>query len=1366
MMAMNDDYRLVLSSDSSDLENSLKAIELYMDSLESKDIDAPLDNFLKKLKVIAKEVKNVQNAMDKQEGKSVVSAKDMDETIKSTQSATKQINELQKALDDLQKENISKGIAPDPEVEKAYAKMNKVVKETSENLSNMSNQKIGSDASIQNRIKEQKTLNKVTEEYNKIIKDSSATQDYTKRLRANRNMTRGYMERSEGTGRLTYDQGARVRSELGKVDSYESQRKQNQRNLSQAREQYSNYGKQQQDLTNRRASGQINKAQYEKELASIKMEMKAREELISNYEKLGAELDKTVQYYKGSVQKDFQTRDVDQQRGTFGRMVQERLPSIGSHAMMGTTAMATGLYMKGASLSETNRPMVTSLGQNSDNMDIDSVRNAYGDLSIDNKLGYNSTDMLKMATSYESSVGHKSDEDTMAGTEQLAIGGRSLGIQDQEAYQESMGQIMHTGGVNSNNMKEMQDAFLGGIKQSDLIGRQDEQLKALGSIAEQSGEGRTLTKDQMGNLTAIQSTFAESGSKGLQGEQGANAINSIDQGLKNGMNSSYARIAMGWGTEYQSLEGGYDLQKRMDEGISNPENLTDMADMATQMGGSEKEQKYLFNRSMKELGSNLTMEQSDEIFKDAQSGKLSKEELSKKIKKMEKEGKKEGEDNATDYKESKSGKNDQNKAKTDDKAEDTYDLAQPLRDAHSALAGLPAPVYLAIGAIGAFTASLLASASQFGAGHLIGKVAKDLGRRGKNNGGGTPPPGTSPGRQKYANNNPKTPNGGGTSGGSRTGSMFEKAKSFGGEALAGGMLFGDKLLGGKNKKGGSRSGKEQFKGAWDSTKKTGKGLFDHLNPKNRDFTIGEYLGRTKDLGKKTGKGLFDTGKSEFSGSILNPKNFKGLGGKIKDGTGSLLNKGKGAYGKFADKFGDGGKNGIMSQSPKAGGIGKTLGKGKDLAKKGLGAMPKGVGAFGKGAGKLVSKFVPGLNIGLSALNFGSRMKNGEGVGEALSNTAGDFIDPFGLGYGEKVGDMAKKAETKEGWNLGWSNGDKDGKNKFQDSLIGKPLSKAWNGITGLFDSDAEASEEDSKDKKKGVKGVKGDTKKKEKMTAEQLREKNNQSETKNLKIYSDLLDRAQKIIESAKGINIDGGTSDSGSDSGGSASDVGGEGAEKMYKFLKGKGLSDNQVGAVMGNLKQESNLDPNAKNPSSGAFGIAQWLGARKTGLDNFAKSQGKKSSDLDVQLDYLWKEMQSDYESKNLKNAGWSKDGSLEQNTKAFAEGFERMGANEAMMGTRVNNAKEFKKKYGGSGGGGGGGALSSTYQEAMSNPVLTTGSNYRGSNDASNASTTNRITVNVNVQGGNNPEETGDIIGGRIREVLDSNMDIFANEHKRSY
>lgn len=1397
-MAMNDDYRLVISGESGDLENSLKAIEAYMDALEGKDIDAPLDNFLKKLKVIAKEVKNVQDTMGSQEGKSVVSAKDMDKTIESTRSATKHMNDLKKALDDVQNENISNGIAPDPEVEKAYKKINAILKETHGNLENVSEQKIGSDASINNRIKDMKTLNQVTEEYSKLTDKASDTKDYTKRLRANRNMTRNYMERSEGSGRLTYDQGTRVQKELGSVGELEKRRRQNNKDLTTASTEFSGYKQAQQHITNQRANNQIGKAEYEKQLASIKTEIDAREKAIASFRELDKELNKSISYYKNDASEQYASRDVDQQRGTFGRMIQERLPSIGSHAMMGATGMATGLYMKGASLSETNRPMVTSLGQNADNTDIDAMRNTYGDLSIDNKLGYNSTDMLKMATGYEASVGHKSDEDTMKGTEQLALGGRSLGVQDQEAYRESMNQIMHTGGVDSGNMKEIQDAFLGGIKQSGMVGRQDEQLKALGSIAEQSGQGRTLAESEMNNLTAMQATFAESGSKGLQGEQGANAMNAIDQGIKNS-DSNFMDIAYGRGTEYQGLEGAYDLQKRKDKGISDPENITDIADSATNYGSNEKEQKLIFNKALKEMGADLTIEQSDEIFKDSQEGKLSKEELAKKAKKMEKEGKKEGKDNATEYSESDAGKNDQNKAKTDDKAEDTYDLAQPLRNAHSALAGMNTMIYLAIGAVGAFTASLLGSAGMFGAGSLVGKGAKAVGRKwknrkGGNSGGGSMMPGGGGdfgGKTKPdGGTTPKTPNdGGGKAGGSTSkdsggksgGSKMDKVKGLGGSLVTGGMLGLDWLTGGDNRKGGNRSGKDQAKGV-------GKGLKDFGGSfMTRDFSMKDYMKRTKDGLKKAGGGLKDFGKETHKGGI-----FSGLGGKIK-----------GQYGKFADKFGEGGKSGVMN-----GGMGKVGGVAKGL----MGRM----GAIGAG--------ISGIGIGSSLL---------KGDKEGASKGLGDFVDPFGLGYGKHAEKTANKAQNTKGLfgkggmiDFSWNSGEKDKKGKkkngFKDSVIGKPLTKLGGGIAsifgggdedkkdskkgkggkggkastglgatqsnkngkklgllggiatgfGLLGGNALASEEDEaddkkgKDKEKGVKGVKKDNKKKEKMTAEQLREKNNQSETKNLEVYKNLLDRAQKIIESAKGLNLDGGGTEGG-DSGGSASDVGGEGAEKMYKFLKGKDLSDNQVGAIMGNLQQESELDPTAVNPSSGAFGIAQWLGARKTGLDKFAKSEGKKNTDLDVQLDYLWKEMQSDYESNNLKNAGWSKGASLEKNTEAFATGFERMGANEAMMSKRVSNAKGFKEKYGGGGSGGGGGASSSTYEQTMSNPILSTGSNYKGSNDANNGSgVNNRINITVNVQGGDNPEETGNIIGERINEKINSNLDLFANSTKRVY
>ncbi|XWX33353.1 hypothetical protein KQUDLBSD_CDS0081 [Staphylococcus phage PG-2021_40] len=196
-----------------------------------------------------------------------------------------------------------------------------------------------------------------------------------------------------------------------------------------------------------------------------------------------------------------------------------------------------------------------------------------------------------------------------------------------------------------------------------------------------------------------------------------------------------------------------------------------------------------------------------------------------------------------------------------------------------------------------------------------------------------------------------------------------------------------------------------------------------------------------------------------------------------------------------------------------------------------------------------------------------------------------------------------------------------------------------------------------------------------------------------------------------------------------------------------------------MGNLQQESNLDPNAVNGDSGAFGIAQWLGSRKTGLDSFAKSKGKKSNDLDVQLDYLWKEMSSGYDSDMLKQAGWGKNASLEKNANAFAYGFERMGKDEAMMSTRISNAKSFKSEFGGSGRGGGGGADWDSTITSL-NPTV--------AQQDSGGSTTNNdnrnYTVNVSVSGTSDPDRTAQATADKIGNLLRGSDSFFANEHTR--
>jgi hypothetical protein len=74
--------------------------------------------------------------------------------------------------------------------------------------------------------------------------------------------------------------------------------------------------------------------------------------------------------------------------------------------------------------------------------------------------------------------------------------------------------------------------------------------------------------------------------------------------------------------------------------------------------------------------------------------------------------------------------------------------------------------------------------------------------------------------------------------------------------------------------------------------------------------------------------------------------------------------------------------------------------------------------------------------------------------------------------------------------------------------------------------------------------------------------------------------------------------------------------------FFEGKGLSREQSAGIVARLAAESGggarLDPNAVNPTSGAYGIAQWLGSRKPA----ATATG---GDLDRQLELVWREFQT---------------------------------------------------------------------------------------------------------------------------------------------
>lgn len=97
----------------------------------------------------------------------------------------------------------------------------------------------------------------------------------------------------------------------------------------------------------------------------------------------------------------------------------------------------------------------------------------------------------------------------------------------------------------------------------------------------------------------------------------------------------------------------------------------------------------------------------------------------------------------------------------------------------------------------------------------------------------------------------------------------------------------------------------------------------------------------------------------------------------------------------------------------------------------------------------------------------------------------------------------------------------------------------------------------------------------------------------------------------------------------------GSDNAQKIWNYLRAKGLSPIQVAGIMGNLERESGYNPGSeeKTPNlNKGYGIVQWTAGRRTKLENYAKAQGKPANDLGMQLDFMWLELTTGYKNSTL--------------------------------------------------------------------------------------------------------------------------------------
>ena len=122
--------------------------------------------------------------------------------------------------------------------------------------------------------------------------------------------------------------------------------------------------------------------------------------------------------------------------------------------------------------------------------------------------------------------------------------------------------------------------------------------------------------------------------------------------------------------------------------------------------------------------------------------------------------------------------------------------------------------------------------------------------------------------------------------------------------------------------------------------------------------------------------------------------------------------------------------------------------------------------------------------------------------------------------------------------------------------------------------------------------------------------------------------------------------------------------SDTALNFFMNKGLSENQARGILGNLLQESRGNNKIVNKTSGAFGLAQWLGPRKQKL---MQKYGKNPTTYQ-QLEFIWEELNTTEKEafQKLLNTNTIADA-----TRAFANHFERAGKDEMNMNQRISYA-----------------------------------------------------------------------------------------------
>jgi hypothetical protein len=171
---------------------------------------------------------------------------------------------------------------------------------------------------------------------------------------------------------------------------------------------------------------------------------------------------------------------------------------------------------------------------------------------------------------------------------------------------------------------------------------------------------------------------------------------------------------------------------------------------------------------------------------------------------------------------------------------------------------------------------------------------------------------------------------------------------------------------------------------------------------------------------------------------------------------------------------------------------------------------------------------------------------------------------------------------------------------------------------------------------------------------------------------------------------------------------TGSDNEHKAFNFLIAEGLSPAQSVGILANLVNESGVDPtNGAPPTNNVgFGIVQWtFTTRQAPLIAFAASQGKPVTDLLVQLQFMWHELNTDYKSSldSVKQITGNDANAASQVAVSFRDSYEACDMTYTSCSDRGSVAATMFPQYatGGSPGGPTGGSCPTTTAAGFTSP-----------------------------------------------------------------